>query len=166
MAHRCDALSGAAGFSRCGRYRYWLTRSWADGPVVTWIMLNPSQADAVCNDPTIRRCIGFSCAWGYGALHVVNLFAYRASTPAELLAAADPIGRANDRHIAQAIGVAGLVVVAWGCHGSHRDRDRAVLRLLKTNRRRGVCLGRTACGAPRHPLYVPAGRRVEAFAST
>jgi len=57
--------------SPCGKYRYLLERKWGIGlPCVTWIMLNPSTADAEKDDPTIRRCIGFSKAWGYGSLRL------------------------------------------------------------------------------------------------
>ena len=71
------------------RHRYSLTRRWGDGPrVCCWIMLNPSTADATTDDPTIRRCIGFTHAWGYDALTVVNLYAWRATDPADLRNAA------------------------------------------------------------------------------
>ena len=68
-------------FDRTGMYRYSLWREWyADSPPVAFIMLNPSTADDRKDDPTIRRSIGFAHAWGFGALEVVNLFAYRATT--------------------------------------------------------------------------------------
>ncbi|MES2137565.1 MAG: DUF1643 domain-containing protein [Pseudomonadota bacterium] len=58
--------------------------------VVAFVMLNPSTADAVQDDPTIRRCIGFAKAWGKGGIVVINLFAFRATNPKDMLAAADP----------------------------------------------------------------------------
>jgi hypothetical protein len=81
-----------ATLSDCGRYRYRLWRRWADGPTVLFVMLNPSTADADVDDPTIRRCIGFARSWGAGALEVVNLYAWRATQPAELKAAVGPVG--------------------------------------------------------------------------
>lgn len=78
-------MERAAEFSGCGRYRYSLRRRWADGgPPACWIMLNPSTADAEKDAPTIRRCIGFSKAWGHNALVVVNLFALRSTDPTAL----------------------------------------------------------------------------------
>ena len=94
MTMQRDAL-----FSPCGTYRYRLTRRWAEGPAVAFIMLNPSTADGSVDDPTIRRCIGYGQSWGYGALAVGNLYAFRATEPQELRRARDPIGPDNDRHL-------------------------------------------------------------------
>ncbi len=143
-----------ATISDCRCYRYALGRRWADGPAVLFVMLNPSTADASRDDPTIRRCIGFARAWGFGSLLVGNLFAYRATAPDEMRAAADPIGPDNDEWLSRLIGRSGLVVAAWGAHGGHLGRDRAVRAL----RREWVHLGLTKGGHPRHPLYVPANQ--------
>jgi hypothetical protein len=95
--------SGAT-FDPTGAYRYALWRVW-DGnrPPLVFVMLNPSIADAERDDPTIRRCLGFACAWGYGALTVVNLFALRATCPHTLRRAADPVGPDNDEHLRAAL---------------------------------------------------------------
>ncbi|TME62616.1 MAG: DUF1643 domain-containing protein [Chloroflexi bacterium] len=135
-----------ATFSADRRYRYRLWRRW-DGarPVVAFVMLNPSTADARRDDPTIRRCIGFAKSWGFGGVEVVNLFAYRATDPGELRRVADPVGVDNDRHIRRAIARADLVVLAWGARAGSR-------RLLNLPQAR--CLGLTRAGQPRHPLYL------------
>jgi hypothetical protein len=117
-------------------------------------MLNPSTADATQDDPTIRRCIGFARAWGYGALEVVNLFACRATDPERLRRVPDPVGPENDRHILRAVRRASETVVAWGNRGVHLGRHDAVLRLLRRRRVAVHCLGRTQAGHPRHPLYL------------
>ncbi len=75
----------SAKFDPSMNYRYSLAREWnSNAPRIGFVMLNPSTADATSNDPTIRRCINFARFWGYGAIEVVNLFAYRASHPAQL----------------------------------------------------------------------------------
>src|SRR4029079_19593153 len=113
--------------SPCGRYRYRLTRVWDESrPAVCWVMLNPSTADAVKDDPTIRRGSSFSWSWGAGGLVVVNLFAFRATNPADLLDAPDPVGPENDAHVRDAAKGAGLVMAAWGVHGSGLGRNAAV----------------------------------------
>jgi hypothetical protein len=152
----------ASGASFDGPYRYLLWRRWAEAASVLFIMLNPSTADAQRDDPTIRRCLGFARAWGFGAVEVVNLFAWRATDPRELRRAADPIGPANDRAIAEAAARNHAIVAAWGVHGVLLERDRQVAALLAGSRVR--CLAHTGTGAPRHPLYVRASARAVAFA--
>ena len=150
-----DGATAGAVISPCGRYRYRLWRRWDPGFSVTWLMLNPSTADAEVDDPTIRKCIGFSKRWGYSAIEVVNLFAWRATDPKDLLArwrsAHDIVGPDNDRHILSAVARSPLVVAAWGNDDAARlgGRDAAVLHGFGAE-----CLGRTSKGAPRHPLML------------
>ena len=144
----------SAMFSPCGAYRYWLSRIWDESkPACAWIMLNPSTADAEKDDPTIRRVIGFSESWGYGAANVYNLFALRATDPRDMRKHADPIGPENDGWLAQIPQV--LTVAAWGAWGNHRHRAFDVRRSMAEGRRPLSCLGLTAAGDPRHPLYMP-----------
>ncbi len=148
--------SGAV-ISECGKYRYRLTRTWDAGVVpLCWIMLNPSTADAEIDDPTIRRCMAFARQWGKGGIWVVNLFAFRSPSPSAMKAASDPVGPMNDEHImAGAAAGQGEVVAAWGVHGSHLNRDVAVLSILRTCGVKVLHLGATKDLHPRHPLYVP-----------
>jgi hypothetical protein len=120
---------------------------------VAFIGLNPSTADETQDDPTIRRCRAFACSWGYDNLVMLNLFAYRATRPADMKAAADPIGPDNDWHLLDACMRADLIVAAWGSHGSFWNRDVSLRKLL------GRCqlhyLRLTKDGHPAHPLYLP-----------
>ena len=115
-------------------------------------MLNPSTATEAANDPTIERCERRSRAMGFGALDVVNLFAFRATRPADLFAAEDPVGPECDRVLAEAAAGAGLIVAGWGIHGARHGRDGQVAALLAAHPL--TCLGVTKAGQPRHPLYV------------
>src|SRR5260370_39557875 len=81
-------------------------------------MLNPYSADRQRNDPTIRRCIGLAAAWGYGALAVGNLFAFRTPSPKVLKRAARPVGRANDRWLARLAAESTPGVAARGTEGA------------------------------------------------
>lgn len=143
-----------ATISPCREYRFRLTRYWEGGPSVCWIMLNPSTADAEVDDPTIRRCIGFSRQWGYGGLVVVNLFARRCTRPVHLKDPGDPVGPDNDAYIEQAATHSSLVVAAWGAHPLAKERGCVVANNLDDVGVTLHCLGHTASGAPRHPLYV------------
>lgn len=150
-----------ATISPCQQYRYRLTREVGPWPrIALFIMLNPSTADATKDDNTIRRCIGFAQSWSCGELFVENLFAFRATEPWDMLRAADPVGPKNTDYILGAASRAhesgGVVVCAWGTHGAHLERDRLVVSLLTQTL--GIplkCLGTTAVGFPRHPLYLP-----------
>lgn len=145
--------SGAV-FDLTGTYRYSLWRAWSfDYPRVVFIMLNPSTADGMRNDPTIRRCIQFAHVWKFGSLEVVNLFAYRATSPCELLKADDPIGRENDRFLIAAMKRGSHIIVAWGTKGTLFERNREVIQLLVSDKKI-FCLGMTKDGHPLHPLYV------------
>jgi hypothetical protein len=137
--------------SRCGRYRYALWRRWADGPQVLFVMLNPSTADQRDDDPTIRRCIGLAARWGYAAVAVGNLFAFRTPSPRVLRRAAHPVGRANDRWLQRLAAESSRMIAAWGNDGTLLGRDVQVRSMLAPL----YALSLTRCGQPRHPLYVP-----------
>ncbi|MBT3996006.1 MAG: DUF1643 domain-containing protein [Chloroflexi bacterium] len=149
------SLLDVAHFSSCGRYRYLLTREFAGDSTCLFVMLNPSTADASHNDPTIRRCIGFAKREGFGRLEVVNLYGYMATKPADLFACGDPVGDGNDLAIAEALGRADLVVVAWGNHGSFDVRRISALNdMISDTGMRAKCFGLTGEGQPKHPLYL------------
>jgi len=158
-----------ARLSADGRYRYTLDRRWGPRPgAVVWIMLNPSTADAGGDDPTIRRCVGFTRGFGYDALRVVNLFALRTTDPGVLRGAVDPVGPDNDRWLACVSRPAGRgpVVAAWGAHRLAAARAARLLGAGVLPRRGLTCLGQTAAGQPRHPLYLPAGRQPRPWPGT
>ena len=160
MIEMPGGMEGRANFSPCGRYRYSLDRFWGAGTaepytseVCVFIMLNPSTATAEKDDPTIRRCLGYAKAWGFCLLRVVNLFAYRATDPADLKMANGPVGRDNDAVLKASVRSGGLVIAAWGAHGAWEGRaDYVVNQLLAPWSRKLQCLGTTNEGHPRHPL--------------
>lgn len=153
-----DDVNKGATISTCGEYRYALWRDWAPlrNGRACWVMLNPSTADAEVDDPTIRRCIGFSKAWGYDGLVVVNLFGYRATRPADMLFVDDPVGPENDATIREVLGSAltKLVVCAWG-QNAPLDREGEVLDIIEAMGREPNALRLTKGHAPAHPLYLP-----------
>ena len=153
--------SGAI-FSPCRRWRYRLWRCWdARNPVANFLMLNPSTADEFRLDPSCTRARGYAERWGYGALVVTNVFAWRATDPGDMKAAPDPVGKGNDAAILRAAREAQIVVCAWGNHGAHLGRSAAVRKLLDAAAIRLYALRVNASGEPAHPLYLPGGIKLE-----
>ena len=92
-----NKIISKAVYSRCLDYRYSLSKEWDVGlPRTLFILLNPSTATEEFNDPTISRCVARSCALGFGAMMVCNLFAFRGRKPSDLIYHAEPIGLQND----------------------------------------------------------------------
>jgi len=141
-----------ANFSECRKYRYALWRTWDDSkPYAMFIGLNPSTADETEDDPTIRRCIGYSKSWGFGGLCMVNLFAFRATEPRDLMSSKEPVGCENDLWIKRLANDAGVIVAAWGNDGSFMGRSEMVTASLTDLK----CLKMNKTGEPAHPLYQP-----------
>lgn len=152
-----------ADLSPCLRYRYALKRWWTDeGPWASWIMLNPSTADAAVDDPTIRKCMKFSRDWGMAGMTVVNLFAWRSPNPKDLLTCEDPIGPENDWWIKHVIGLTdGPVIAAWGSEAIAAKRSVDVLKMIATVQLK--CLKLSKGGNPWHPLYVAGSEKLIDF---
>lgn len=157
---RHDPASGSgAVYSPCGQWRYllWRIDSRRAG-MIGMGLLNPSTADHMRDDATIRQCRMRARRAGAKAVLVWNLFAWRATKPGDLKRADDPVGPDNDAAIALAMKVARRTLLAWGMHGGHRGRDEEVLAMLGDTP--VSVLGLTACGRPRHPLYLPVRTRL------
>lgn len=149
-----------ADISTCGQYRWSLERIWEERlPRATWVMLNPSTANAFEDDPTIRRCVNFSRRIGCGSLIVVNLFPYRATSPADCRFWMDDhpdyhkMMGINAAIIQQRAVSSKYIIAGWGAaqwiHDGVEDRT---LSLFNDD---VYCFGVTKAGAPKHPLYLP-----------
>ena len=153
--HDSGQTRSSALYSPCENYRYALTRTWdATGQRLLFVMLNPSKATELHNDPTVERCERRARALGFGAFQVTNIFAWRETDPHQMRKARDPVGPENDAILRQGAGWADLIVAAWGTHGAHLDRGRTVAQLLRDTGRPLATLGLTKHGHPKHPLYI------------
>lgn len=153
-------------YSACDRYRYALTRTWDEtGKRLLFVMLNPSKATEIANDPTVERCERRARQLGYGAMQVCNIFAWRDTDPAHLKAAPFPNGEANDTTLEEAARWADDILCAWGVHGAHLGRSAEVAALLSKARKPLFCLGETKAGYPRHPLYVRYAQPLEPWSA-
>jgi hypothetical protein len=151
---KADAPSTAV-YSDCERYRYMLTRTWdPSGKRALFIMLNPSTATEVQNDPTVERCERRARALGFGAFRVLNIFAWRDTDPRAMRRADDPVGPENDAAIIDSTDWADQIICAWGTHGEHLARGPAVEALLRQTGKPLYHLGLSKAGHPKHPLYI------------
>ena len=153
-AHQKGDAASEAIYSDCESYRYALTRRWTAGPRLLWVMLNPSTANEMANDPTVERCERRARAMGFGAFRVVNLFAWRATDTRALRSAPDPVGPENDATLAHGAHWADMILCGWGGHGSLQGRDQHATAQLRFTGKPLWHLGLTGAGQPKHPLYL------------
>ncbi len=153
--HIKDDAPSTAVYSDCERYRYALTRTWdPKGKRVLFVMLNPSKATEVQNDPTVERCERRARALGFGAFQVTNIFAWRDTDPFQMRKAKDPIGPHNDATIQDGAEWADQIIAAWGTHGAHMGRGPQMETLLRAKGKPIHTLGLSKHGHPKHPLYI------------
>ena len=154
-SHTKEDAPSTAIYSDCETYRYSLTRIWqAQARRVMFVMLNPSTATEVQNDPTIERCERRARALGFGGFRVTNIFALRATDPRVMRRAADPEGPHNRQAILDGADWADLVICGWGTHGAHRDQGPQIAALLRATGTPLHHLGLSKHGHPKHPLYI------------
>lgn len=156
-------IQRSAILSEDGLYRYRLSRWWSDRlPWVTFLMLNPSTADALEDDATIRKCVGFAEHWGFGGIEVTNLFAMRSRDPLALVDAKNPTGPEYTRHLYDSIHKSTLLIASWGCESTLKKkpmllaRPKAVVSAIRALRSDLPieCLGMSKTGNPYHPLML------------
>lgn len=142
------------------KYRYVLLREWdSQLPKIMFIGLNPSTADENQDDPTIRRCIAFAKSFDYGGFYMLNLFAYRSTSPSKLREVDDPIGEDNDNFLLDYISKVDQVVACWGNHGSYKGRSLEIRNKLSAL----FCFGANKTGEPKHPLYVKSDVKLKEY---
>lgn len=168
-----DKSSRQVEFSEDRQYRYSLLIRWDEGPLVQFIGLNPSTADEIDDDPTIRRCKGFAKACGGAGMVMTNLFAWRSTDPSALKKVANPVGEdgrfitvsgmefsnRNDFTLVSTMLRCPTRIACWGTHGNILYRAAKVKQLLT-----GLsCLALTKDGFPKHPLYLKSDLKPTAF---
>lgn len=164
-SHTKGDSPSTAVYSDCESYRYSLTRVWDDSKnTVMFVMLNPSKATEVQNDPTVERCERRARALGYGGFRVTNIFAWRETDPKELRATAEPVGPENDAAIIEGAAWADRIIAGWGTHGEHMGRGPLVESMLRNTGKPLYHLGLSRGGHPRHPLYITYAQRPEPWA--
>jgi hypothetical protein len=156
MMHR------SAEFSADRLYRRRLDRWWAPGPRIGWLMCNPSDAGEDKDDPTVRKCTGFTSRWGYCGFTIVNPFDVVLTDSNLLHRVAEPASARNAEVIAAVARDIELLVVAWGCESVMRriakrglDPRDSIRLMLRANPNLDLqCLGTSPAGNPYHPLML------------
>ena len=153
-------MNSNAVFSEDYAYRYVLWRIWDESkPKINFIGLNPSTADEIKDDATMRRCKRFAIEWGYGGFYMTNLFAFKATYPEDLKRAKDPVGRDNLKWILDIKNLCDVSVFVWGVNGNYLNQDKVVLDLISD----GFCIDISKDGYPKHPLYLKANLRLKKY---
>ena len=164
-SHTKGDTNSIAIYSDCERYRYALTRVWKfEASRLVFVMLNPSTATEVQNDPTVERCERRARTLGFGSLQVTNIFAWRDTDPKKMRTAKDPIGPDNDKTIMEACSWGDQIIGAWGTHGAHLGRGVQVKQILRSSDKPVFHLGISKGGHPKHPLYIAYSQKPEIWA--
>lgn len=136
-------------FSDCGNYRYRLWRIWDDTkPLIMFIGLNPSTANASTDDPTIRKIKKVAAFNGFGGFYMMNLFGIVSANPEILLTCTDPI-KDNNFHLDHVSKLCSKVCFCWGNFKQAEQRSKEVVRQFQA----GLCFIQNKNGSPKHPLY-------------
>jgi len=147
-------ITRTAKFSDCMAYRYELLVRWkAFGPIMTWLMMNPSTATEMKDDPTIKLVTKRAKNLGYSGIRILNVFAFRATKPEDMMMQLDPVGPKNNETIISALEKDKEVYCAWGNPGAHLGRDEEIRKMLAANNIKMKCIKINKTGQPVHPLF-------------
>lgn len=152
MKELFDNKDKGAQFSDCRKFRYALWRIWdRTKPMVMFIGLNPSTANELSDDPTIRRVISFAKRWGYGGVYMMNCFPFVTAFPEELCLN-DFAQNINDKLLIDISKKCHEVIFAWGNFEAvtNHKRDAVLINMFPD----AMCLGKNKSGSPKHPLYI------------
>lgn len=153
--HKKGDANSKAIYSSCEKYRYSLTRVWNEKiQKLHFVMLNPSTATEIQNDPTVERCERRARTLNFGSFRVTNIFAWRDTDPKKMKCAIEPIGLLNDEAIMSGCNWGDCTIAAWGNHGIYLSRGFDVMELLRKSGKPIFHLGISKTGQPKHPLYI------------
>ena len=131
-----------------GKRRYRLWRIWdPEKPLLLYVLLNPSHADAQTDDRTVSKLIQFSRDWEYGGFYLGNIHSYISSDPKLLVHHLIPNEPLNIFHLKEMAKKSKKIVLGWGNSGK-------LPQWLKHITTQPYCLGINQNGSPKHPLYL------------
>ena len=121
---------------------------------MTVILMNPRRTREVQRKKSIERCERRARMWGFAGIRIFNLYAFRATEPKDMKAAADPFGPENLDGLVKAIGSDRNIIAGWGAHGGYRNASSIIMAEVERVGRTVYCLEKTKAGQPKHPLYI------------
>lgn len=143
--------------SKNRKHRYLLSRIWdLDNENILFIMLNPSSADEDIDDATTTKVISFSKKWGYGGLHICNLYTYRTSSPKKLFSVQKNKRGSNKSEIKKYAKKCSKIVYAWG----NKEKVPPWLNQMVPN---PSFIELSKEGVPKHPLYLKSNLKLKSF---
>lgn len=145
-----ENINKGADFSNDSLYRYRLWRIWDESkPKAMVIGLNPSNANAEKDDPTISILKRMLSKLGYGGFYMMNCFAYITSKPA--LLKHNPMSDEWNNNVLT-VTAAGCVDVILAYGGfkviKEKGRDKELIEMFPNAK----CFGISKDGSPIHPL--------------
>ena len=156
-----------ARYSDCEKFRYSLEITFGNNLIphvspamVAWVALNPSTATEQVDDPTVLRIKNRSVALGFTSMTMLNLYAYRATDPRDMIEAGYPVGEETDKIIRSVCLRAAKVILCYGNHGQ-RERVDELFRILDGIQCHALKVSKS--GRPSHPLYLPMSLQPEPY---
>lgn len=141
-----------ADFSEDGLYRYSLWRVWDESkPLVMFIGLNPSTANAQEDDPTIRRVKAIAANLGYGGVYMCNCFSYISTNPTFLQAETLEAIMRNAEIVKRVAARCKEIIFAWG--NFNVVKESGIDQKLSEAFPHAKALHINKNGSPKHPLY-------------
>ncbi len=144
-------------------YRFLLWRFWDERPRVLFCGLNPSTANELEDDATVKRWFSFAKAWGYGGLYAVNLYPFITPHPEELVMPSC-FHKANYPAIKMASSLSALTVACWGDGIKKVGGEDVANHVREKYLNEPMCFGLTQSGNPKHPLYLPSDAELMEYA--
>jgi len=144
-----EIIDSGADFSADRKYRYSLWRVWDKSlPKVMYIGLNPSTANEIKNDPTVKSCMRIAKSNGYGGIYMMNCYAFISTDPKLLILnpAEDELNNVKLKEISE---ICETIVFAWGNFEVAKSRGLELLNIFPD----AMALTVNKSGSPKHPLY-------------
>lgn len=128
--------------------RYQLWRIWnQEKPLLLYILLNPSYANAETDDRTVLKLINFTKKFGFGGFYLGNLHSYITPYPKLLKDKIILNDTSNIKHLKKMKEKCVKVVFAWG---NTDNLPEWTIGMFENP----LCFKRNKNGSPTHPLYL------------